>query len=77
MRPLHDDIYTFLGKIPNDGTNDQSKPIKALLKSLDIQCNVKTGGKRLQSMDLSAATDRLPVLLQSQILNILGFDGDG
>jgi hypothetical protein len=28
-------------------------------------------------MDLSAATDRLPVLLQSQILNILGFDGDG
>jgi len=26
-------------------------------------------------MDLSAATDRLPVVLQEQILNILGFEG--
>jgi hypothetical protein len=42
---------------------------------LDVKCAVKTGGKRLQSMDLSAATDRLPVVLQEQILNILGFEG--
>jgi hypothetical protein len=47
----------------------------ALLNSLDVKCTVKTGGKRLQSMDLSAATDRLPVVLQEQILNILGFEG--
>jgi len=26
-------------------------------------------------MDLSAATDRLPVVLQAQILSILGFEG--
>jgi hypothetical protein len=64
-----------LGKVSQDGTNDQSKPIIALLKSLGVKCTVKTGGKRLQSMDLSAATDRLPVVLQEQILNILGFEG--
>jgi hypothetical protein len=64
-----------LAKIRQDGTNDQSKPIIALLKRLDVKCSVKTGGKRLQSMDLSAATDRLPVVLQEQILNILGFEG--
>jgi hypothetical protein len=75
LRPLHDDIYAFLGKVPQDGTNDQSKPIIALLKSLGVKCTVKTGGKRLQSMDLSAATDRLPVVLQEQILNILGYEG--
>jgi len=64
-----------LDKLPQDGTNDQSKPIIALLKSLGVTCNVKTKGKRLQSMDLSAATDRLPVALQAQILDILGFEG--
>jgi hypothetical protein len=46
-----------------------------MLKALDVKCTVKTGGKRLQSMDLSAATDRLPVQLQAQILSILGFEG--
>jgi hypothetical protein len=46
-----------------------------MLKALNVRCTVKTGGKRLQSMDLSAATDRLPVVLQEQILNILGFEG--
>lgn len=65
-----------MGEIPQDGTNDQVKPIKALLKSLNVSCTVKTGGKRLQSMDLSAATDRLPVQLQSQILTLMGFDGE-
>lgn len=76
MRPLHDDIYRFLGLVPQDGTNDQSKPIEALLRELAVKCTVKTGGKRCQSLDLSAATDRLPVKLQSQILNILGFSGN-
>lgn len=75
LRPLHDDIYTFLGKLPQDGTNFQSAPITSMLSKLGVKCTVKTGGKRLQSMDLSAATDRLPVALQEQILNILGFEG--
>jgi hypothetical protein len=75
LRPLHDDIYSFLSKIEQDGTKDQLAPILLLLKQLDKK-SFSTEGKRLQSMDLSAATDRLPVVLQSQILNILGFEGD-
>jgi hypothetical protein len=77
FKPLHDDIYAFLGTIPNDGTNNQSKPVVRLLQQLDLQCIAKNKNKNLQSLDLSAATDRLPVVLQSQVLNILGFDGDG
>jgi len=74
FKPLHDDIYAFLGTLTQDGTNDQSGPIKALLKSLGVKCTFKAG-KRLQSMDLSAATDRLPIDLQVQVLEILGYEG--
>jgi len=76
LRPLHDDIYAFLGKIPQDGTNNQSLPIKLMLSQLKVGAQHKKGSMRIQSMDLSAATDRLPVHLQAQILNLLGFDGD-
>jgi len=78
FRPLHDDIYSFLTKLSQDGTKDQSAPIILMLKELGIKCVKKRSinMNSLQSMDLSAATDRLPVILQSQILNILGFEGD-
>jgi hypothetical protein len=46
-----------------DGTFDQLRPIKRLLS--------KTQVKGLYSLDLSAATDRLPVRLQAQFLNHL------
>jgi hypothetical protein len=73
--PLHDTIYKFLGTIPQDGTKDQVAPIKKLLELLGVTNIEHSGTKRLQSMDLSAATDRLPVKLQAQILQIMGFDG--
>lgn len=78
FKPLHDDIYSFLTKLNQDGTKDQSAPIILMLKELGINCVKKKfiNKNGLQSMDLSAATDRLPIVLQSQILNILGFDGD-
>jgi len=47
-----------------------------MLEKLNTMCIGSNNRKRLQSMDLSAATDRLPILLQSQILNILGYEGD-
>jgi hypothetical protein len=75
--PLHDAIYKFLGTIPQDGTKDQVAPIKNLLGALGVSSIEHSGTKRLQSMDLSAATDRLPVKLQAQILQIMGFDGEG
>jgi hypothetical protein len=62
MKPLHDALFRLLADFETDGTKDQLKPIKRLL---DL------GHTRFWSYDLSAATDRLPVLLQSRILNRL------
>jgi hypothetical protein len=68
FKPLHDAIYIFLGTIPEDGTKDQLAPIKALLR--------ETGRTNyLNSVDLSNATDRLPVLLQAHILERLSIPG--
>jgi len=62
LYPLHKMIFCILRSIPMDGTFNQLKPIYRLL-------NMKCNG--LYSLDLSAATDRLPVLLQAEILNRL------
>lgn len=69
FRPLHDAISGYLKVIPMDGTFNQVKPLQRLL-DLNRSQNV------LYSFDLSAATDRLPVQLQVQILNTLGVNGD-
>jgi hypothetical protein len=61
MDPLHKRLFTILGKIPQDGTFDQIKPLKALLQR----------NKSLYSLDLSAATDRLPIVLQMIVLSPL------
>jgi hypothetical protein len=74
FRPLHDAIYGCLNKLPFDGTRNQLGPMEVLLESLGVR--VLDGKKTVQSLDLSAATDRLPVKLQAQILNELGFSGD-
>jgi hypothetical protein len=67
LKPLHDSIYSFLGTVPNDGTNNQLGPIKNLLKSKP---------DHIVSVDLTAATDRLPVELQARILSHLGIPGE-
>jgi len=59
LKPIHDYIFTVLRKVSMDGTFDQLAP----LKELD-----KISYQRYFSFDLSAATDRLPVALQSRIL---------
>lgn len=74
FRPLHDAVYDKLGLVPFDGTKDQLAPMKLIIKSLGVR--VLTGKHSVQSLDLSAATDRLPVKLQAQILTILGYPGD-
>jgi hypothetical protein len=63
LYPLHKSIFDLLGRLPTDGTFDQVSPIKRL-----------TGLKlddSFYSLDLSAATDRLPIDLQEQILTVL------
>ena len=63
LYPLHNSIFDFLRKLPTDGTFDQHKPIKGL-------CDRKLDSK-FYSLDLSAATDRLPLDLQVQILSLV------
>jgi len=68
LRPLHNVIFNhILNGIDQDGTMDQIKPIKGLLKS---------DPSYLASLDLSAATDRLPIWLQESLLiPLLGKEG--
>jgi hypothetical protein len=47
-----------------DGTHDQEAPLKLLISNTPK-------GTVFHSYDLSAATDRLPLLVQRDILNIL------
>lgn len=65
LKPLHDALMSLLGQITQDGTFDQLSPVKRLLRR-----QVYPG---LFSYDLSAATDRLPLSLQVELLSpILG-----
>lgn len=62
MGPLHKYLFDILSKIAEDGTFDQHGPMNRLVrKNLPF----------LGSYDLSAATDRLPIDLQVQILSSL------
>jgi len=61
LKPLHDWLNSGLSRIAQDGTFDQLKPLSNL-----------TGSFRV-SYDLSAATDRLPIAFQTQVLSqVLG-----
>lgn len=64
LKPLHDAIFRRLAKIPQDGTHNQDKPIKALNDVIR-----RKGLTRVFSYDLSAATDRLPLKIQEILLN--------
>lgn len=66
LYPLHALIFGTLKRIPQDGTFDQTAPLDLLLNE------VKSGKVRqLYSLDLTAATDRLPVALQIHLVNDL------
>lgn len=60
LKPLWDLLVELLSRLPQDGTLDQMKPVSRLLKD-------KPKGP-FYSFDLSAATDRLPVIVQAQLL---------
>lgn len=59
---LHATVGSILKEIPQDGTFDQGKPIELLPKKESL----------VYSFDLSAATDRLPIDLQVQVISLLG-----
>lgn len=61
LNPLHKVIFLILRRIPMDGTFDQLRPIHRLIR---MNC------KQYYSLDLTAATDRLPISIQKWILNL-------
>jgi len=67
FRPLHDSIFELLRVVPTDGTFDQMSPLKRLVGPNAVW-HLREGEKYF-SYDLSAATDRLPIELQSQVLS--------
>jgi hypothetical protein len=65
MRPLHKWAFGLLRQIPQDGTFDHRAKAKEVGEIL------KVTGNPAYSLDLSAATDRFPVLIQEEILAYL------
>jgi len=65
LKPLHDRIFEILRLIPQDGTFDQTRPLERLV-SLQVK-----GRVGLWSFDLTAATDRIPIVFQAAILSLL------
>lgn len=64
LYPFHRWVFDhILKKIWNDATFDQGEGVRK------IAAAIKSGCTKVYSFDLSAATDRLPVLIQSALLN--------
>lgn len=76
MRPIHDVVFALLRKLPQDGTFDQPKPANRLVSKLQEDLN-RRKSVWVYSIDLSAATDRLPIALQvflvAQLFSIINF----
>jgi hypothetical protein len=62
FRPLHLLVFSIFRHIPTDSTFDQQAGAQRVMS---------TGGKALRSFDLSAATDRLPLSIQTGIVYLL------
>jgi hypothetical protein len=60
LKPLHDGIFKILRRHPMDGTFNQLRPLARAHK-----------WESLYSLDLSSATDRLPITLQKALLSKL------
>lgn len=67
MAPIHKFIFSILRELAHvDGTFDQLKPIERL-QAIYTKCKKFT----IYSIDLSAATDRLPIAIQVVLLEEL------
>lgn len=65
LHPLHEELFKALRKVPQDCTFDQGRGVNDVMKA------VRDGTTRVYSFDLSAATDRLPVTIQRDLLDFL------
>jgi hypothetical protein len=64
LKPMHDHLFSILKQIPNDGTFDQRAAVRrCFAKAAQFKCSY--------GFDLSAATDRLPIDLQVEVVSFL------
>jgi len=70
MEPLHKYIFSILRKMPTDGTFNQTEPINNLIEKFGYPKGF-VPRRTFYSLDLSAATDRLPVSLQKPLISLL------
>lgn len=64
LAPLHKVLFETFKKMPNDGTHNQGAAFKRVIqKTIENNCSY--------GYDLSSATDRLPISVQSHLLNVL------
>jgi hypothetical protein len=66
LRPLHRDLFKFLRTIPSDATFNQGDTLNKFVASLKER-NIR----KVYSFDLTAATDRIPLNVQTIILDTL------
>jgi hypothetical protein len=69
MAPLSDYIFQILKHIPADGTFNQDGPLKRLIYLTNVTKEIVD--PVFYSFDLSAATDRLPISLQTDVLSTI------
>lgn len=69
MDALHRALFKLLTRFPQDGTFDQLKPIETLYTWQDSHRSSNGRKPSLYSFDLSAATDRIPIVLQKILLS--------
>lgn len=69
MDTLHKGIFKLLGNIPQDGTFNQLLPIERLVQWQSANRGNSGRLPPLYSFDLSAATDRIPLVLQKILLS--------
>lgn len=70
LEPLHELIFSILRKIPQDGCFNQAAPLRKLQERINEEVQ-ELGSCNVYSFDLSAATDRLPLKFQVQVLGQL------
>jgi hypothetical protein len=62
LQPLHKYLFRLLSRIPQDCTFDHSKHLATITPSK---------GSQFHSIDLSSATDRFPIKVQSMVLGVM------
>lgn len=65
LKPLHNQLFSFLSKLSTDATFDQTKTVDTFNAMITSK-----GIRKVYSFDLTAATDRIPVSVQASILSM-------